>query len=305
MHSEVLITTSGLCEARAQLPDLGAGWRYRLSPHRLPDELRDVRVIVLGNEYLNAQTLSAAPNLQLICRFGVHTDRIDHEAARKASIRIANCPAVSSPCVAEAVFAGVLAVLRRHDLLVRDGTLGHEVVFDSLHGKSLGILGFGALGRAIAALGAGLGMSVFYWNRSAVELGAAPAAVRVDEPSVLFDRCDVVAVCFKKSVGTLRFVDGRLLRHSRPEQILVNMAFPEAIDTAEVASALRAKRLRALVCDYSYPELGEFGRDRVWWTPHIAARTSDAISRKIEIIAAQIEALRRGAPIPHEIAVLR
>jgi phosphoglycerate dehydrogenase-like enzyme len=303
MQNEVLITTAGLCEVRAQLPDLGAGWDYRLSPHRLPDDLRNVKVVVLGNEYLDAETLSFAPNLGLICRFGVHTDRVDHEAAHRRSIRLANCPAVSSQCVAEAAFAGLLAVLRRHDLIAADGTIGNEIVFDTLHGKSLGILGLGALGRATAVLGLGFGMSVIYWNRSPVASEESSALARADDPSVLFDKCDVVAVCLSTSPETLGFVNGRLLRCSRPEQILVNMAFREAINTADVASALRSKRIRAIVCDYLYPEFGGFGRDRVWCTSHTAARTKDSIDRKIEIVAAQIEAFRRGLPIPHEISL--
>src|SRR5689334_3060078 len=156
----------------------------------------DVLINVRAYTALDAEAMQQAPRLKLISILGTGTDNVDLAAARLRGVTVTNTPGVGAPSVAELTLGLILAVTRAiplSDQRVRQGVWQH-VEGPELEGKTLGLLGLGAIGSRVARMARGLGMRVVAWSFTPDLQRAAELGVELVERDEVFRRADIVSV---------------------------------------------------------------------------------------------------------------
>lgn len=247
---------------------------------------RGVRVILTrGRGRITAATYGEFPDLAVVGRCGAGLDNIDVDGARERGIDVVHAPGATTAAVSEHAVMLMLGLARRVAMLdaavkddrwsVRDGYTGTE-----MRDKRLGVIGLGAIGRRLAALGRALDMEVVYWS---------PSSRNHDyewrELDDLLVTADVVQLCVALGPQTRQIIGERRLRLMRPTALLVNTSRGGIVDHAALQRALVAGRLGGYATDVWDPEpplVAELApiADRLLVTPHVAAIT-DVTYREI------------------------
>ncbi|MGY6634762.1 MAG: 2-hydroxyacid dehydrogenase [Alkalilacustris sp.] len=224
-----------------------------LSRDELIASLRDADAVLptLGDRY-GAEVFAAvpAPRARLLANFGVGYNHIDVAAAHAAGIVVTNTPGAVTDATADIALTLMLMSARRAgegERLVRSGQWAgwHPTQMLGMHlsGKTLGIVGMGRIGRAIARRAhAGFGMRIVYLNRSEVPDPGMPAE-RAPDLATLMGGCDVVVVAVPGGAGTHHLIDAAALSALRPHAHLVNISRGDVIDEGALVDALERGRL--------------------------------------------------------------
>ncbi|WP_295374338.1 NAD(P)-dependent oxidoreductase [uncultured Pseudacidovorax sp.] len=280
------------------LPELPAAAHELLRAHSLffvrDQDLRSDRLLHFVRQHdphalyvrfgrIDAHVIAAAPSLRVIARHGSGLDAIDLGAAAARGIRISSTPGANAVAVAEHALALLLACAKQLTQLDARMRVGH---WDKpthqgiqLAGRTLGVVGLGAIGSRMARLGLGLGMRVLAATRSIPT--EVPAGVDCLPLDALWGACDAISLHCPLTEQTRRLVDAQTLALCRPGTILVNTARGGLIDDAALAAALRSGRVGAAGLD-SFTveppgaELPYAGLRNVVMTPHIGAATREA-----------------------------
>jgi D-3-phosphoglycerate dehydrogenase len=200
-------------------------------------------------------TMMDAGALSLIVRAGAGVNTIDVAAASKRGIYVSNCPGRNSVAVAELTMGLILALDRRipdNVAELRAGTWNKKEYSKAkgLMGQTLGLLGFGHIGREVAKRARAFGMNVIVWSRRFSDAAARDAAVEefgiqvVDSPQELIAKSDIVSIHIALTKDTRGFVNADLLKHARPGAVIINTARAEVMDYAALAEAVKEKGLR-------------------------------------------------------------
>ena len=227
-----------------------------------------------------------SPNLRLLSLWGTGTDNVDLAAAARHGVTVTNTPGVSAFSIAEHSLALMLAVARRipHvDAEIRQGhwPRGQAV---QMHGKTLGIVGLGAVGRQFARLGAGIGMRVFAWT-----MHPNPALgfelVSLDE---LLRTSDVVTLHLRLSSETRGFIGKSQIEKMKPSAILINTARGAIVDERALLDALNSNRIAGAGLDVFEAEPLADGHPltrlhNVVLTPHSAGVTPEALEAGLKL----------------------
>jgi phosphoglycerate dehydrogenase-like enzyme len=227
-----------------------------------------------------------SPDLRLLSLWGTGTDNVDLAAAARHGVTVTNTPGVSAFSIAEHALALLLAVARRIprvDAEVRQGRWprGQAV---QMHGKTLGIMGLGAVGRQFARLGAGIGMRVIAWT-----MHPDPALgfelVSLDD---LFRLSNVVSLHLRLSAETRGFVGRGELEKMKPSAILINTARGPIVDQEALLEALTAGRIAGAGLDVFDLEPLPAGHpltrlENVVLTPHSAGVTPEALEAGLQL----------------------
>ncbi|MEX0700497.1 MAG: NAD(P)-dependent oxidoreductase [Planctomycetales bacterium] len=280
------------------LRELGATVEVRpeLSAETLPAQMAAADVLVVRSTKVTRAAIEAGRSLSLIVRAGAGVNTIDVAAASERGIYVANCPGKNAAAVAELAIGLLVACDRRivdAAAELREGRWGKKKYSEArgLHGRTLGILGLGTIGRAVAEAAQGLGMKVVAWGRSLTpELAAVLEVERAESPLELARRADAISIHMAYSPGMKHFIGAEFLAAMRDGAILVNTARGELIDSAALVEAVRAKGLRVGLdvyenepggwdCEFPHVDLARL----VTGTPHIGASTEQAA----EAIAAE------------------
>mgnify|MGYP006278309493 CR=1 FL=1 len=268
-----------------------------LAAEELPDYIKDHEILVVRSTKVTAATIETGTSLSLIIRAGAGVNTIDLEAASRRGIYVANCPGENTQAVAELVIGLMIAVDRRivdatNEL--RQGTWNKKEYSKApgLAGRTLGILGLGSIGKAVARAARGLQMDVIAWSRSfspdmEIELGIG----YVDSPLKLAEKADIVSVNIAATSETQHLCDDNFFSRMKDNAMFINTSRGDVVDTEALKQAIRDKRLRVALDVYeNEPGSGhaEFP-DNDWiqnivGTPHIGASTSQAA----EAIAAAV-----------------
>ena len=267
-----------------------------LSAEQIPDALDGVEVLVVRSTRVSAQALERGLDLSLVIRAGAGVNTIDLPTASKRGIYVANCPGKNTAAVAELAIGLIVAADRQivdATAALRNGSWEKKRfgAARGLCGRTLGVLGFGSIGRAVAERASGLGMRVIAWSRS-LSAGNAPAGIEiVDSPIALAKASDAVTLHLAFAEGTKHIVNREFLAAMRPGTILVNTARGELVDTGALRDAIEEKKLRVGLDVFEDEPAGgkaEFpGTDLAavtTATPHIGASTNEAS----EAIAAEV-----------------
>jgi len=225
-------------------------YKPELSATDLPKALAGVAILVVRSTQVTADAIAAADALTLIVRAGAGVNTIDRAAASRRGIFVANCPGKNSVAVAELAFGLLLAVDRRIPDQVAELRAGkwNKKEFgnaDGVYGKTLGVVGYGSIGREVARRARGFGMPVVAWSRS---LDAARAKAedveRAATPLELARRSDVVSVHLALTSETRGILGDSFFGELKPGAIFLNTARAEVIDAAALERAVREKGLR-------------------------------------------------------------
>jgi len=310
---KVLIADKLSGKAISALEELGCEVISRpdLTAEDLPGALGDAEVLIVRSTKVSAVAIESAPSLSLIVRAGAGVNTIDLPAASGRGIHVANCPGKNTDAVAELTLGLLIACDRRiapawRDLLAGRWRKKEYGKSAGLKGRTLGILGLGAIGLAVAERASGLGMRVIAWSRSltpqrAEELDIGFCATPLD----LAGKSDAVSVHLAAAAETKHFVGRKFLAAMRDGAIFISCARGEVVDTAALKEAIQRKRLRVGLDVYeNEPSGGEadFGdrelAELATCTPHIGASTdqaAEAIAEEtVRIVASYVQT---GKPV--------
>ena len=247
-----------------QLERLQALHEVTLANPRLPQQLDAFHAALattqgmIGSSYrVDAALLARAPRLEVISSVSVGVDNYDLEALAARKVMLCHTPGVLTETTADTIFSLIMATSRRLvelAALVREGrwqrNIGEELYGWDVHGKTLGIVGFGRIGQALARRAAlGFGMPVLYHNRVAVDLPElAGKAIQVPM-DLLLQRADIVAVVLPLSEETRGLMGAREFALMKPGAIFVNGARGAIVQEDALLQALDSGSLRAAGLD--------------------------------------------------------
>jgi phosphoglycerate dehydrogenase-like enzyme len=264
----------------------------------------DVLINVRAYTSLDDEAFAHAPNLKLVSILGTGTDNVDLVAASRGGIRVTNTPGVGAPSVAELTLGLMLAVTRAiplSDVRLRQGVWQH-VEGPELAGKTLGLLGLGAIGQYVARLGRGLGMRVVAWSFAADTARAERLDVELVERDDVFRQSDIVSVHLRNTPEVRGLVGARELALMKPSAYLINTARGGLVDQDALAQALRSGQIAGAGLDVYQeeplpPERNPFlDLPNVVLSPHAGAVTREANTRSRAMPIDNIIAFLQGQP---------
>lgn len=292
MKLEVLIADKLSSAAVDALEALGAKVRVEadLSADDLPGAIGSAEVLVVRSTKVSRATVDAGRQLSLIVRAGAGVNTIDIDAACEYGISVANCPGRNTAAVAELAIGLTIAADRRIPAATADLVTGawrkkEYGKAGGLLGRTLGIVGFGAIGRAVAVRARALGMRVCAWSRSLTPEAADAADVqRCDSLADLASACDVVTVHLAATGETTGIIDAGFFDAMREGAIFVNTSRGEIVDQEALSKAISGRGIKAALDVYAdEPSGGDaefadaaFARTLAAATPHIGASTDQA-----------------------------
>ncbi len=267
-------------------------------------------VFVTSGERIDAELLDACPTLRIVASMAVGYNNVDVAACTERGVVVSNAPDVLTETTADLGFALVLATARRlaesERFLRRGEWQGWSVDMfagTDVHGATLGILGMGRIGQAIARRGAlGFGMPVIYHNRSRLDadIEARLGARLVDKETLLRD-ADHVVIVVPYSAATHHLIGAAELALMKRTATLVNIARGGLVDDAALADALRERRIAAAGLDVfeGEPQVHPALLDvpNVVLTPHIGSATLPTRHAMASLAADNLLALLGGAGV--------
>ena len=307
MKPEIIITAKGHAGTMATLQSEFATHLLSEAPDRdafLKKHSGTVRgLATFGPMAVDGKLMDALPKLEIISNFGVGVDAINLDDAKKRRIIVTNTPDVLNECVADTAIALVLNTLRKFPQSERHLRAGHWVargaypLTTSLGGKTLGVLGLGRIGEAVAKRAAACGMKIRYHNRNKKDV---PYPYDPD-PAALAKNSDVLMVVTPGGSETARLVNEKVLQALGPDGYLVNIARGSVVDEPVLLRYLQEKKIAGAGLDVYAdeprvpPEF--FTLDNAVIFPHVASATVETRKAMGEL---QVENLRRhfaGKPV--------
>ena len=248
--------------------------------------------------------LAACPNLKLLSVWGTGVDHVDLTAAAELGITVANTPGYGAPYVSEHALALALAVSRKivqNDRRIRAGGWT-EGFIDELYGKTLGIIGTGAIGQRMIQLGKGIGMSVIAWTVHPSPERAAAYGVDFVPLEQLLRQSDVVSLHLALSPLTEGFLGREQLALMKPTAILVNVARGAVVDESALIDVLRAGQIAGAGLDVFTAEPLPPGHpftqlDNVVLSPHNGSMAYNGTMHGLEMSIENLEAFAAGRPV--------
>ncbi len=262
-------------------------------------------VIVRSRTKMNAEVITAASNLKVIGRMGVGVDNIDLNAAKAHNITVVNAAVATSLAVAELTMGMMLSLVReipRADASMKaDKWLKKELVGTELHGKTLGVIGFGNIGRLVAKFGAAFGMQILAYDpfRDADYLianGAQPETF--DE---LLAKSDILTLHLPLTDQCRHLLNAEAFAKMKTGVLLVDAARGGILDETALLEALDSGKVRGVALDVYEKEppisweLVE--HPKVIATPHIGAQTKEAQLRAAVDISTEVMNALEGQPL--------
>lgn len=247
---------------------------------------------------------AACPELRVLSLWGTGTDHVDLSAAREHGVVVTNTPGVSAVAMAEHALALMLAVARdipRIDAKTRKGAWPRGFV-TQLHGKTLGVVGLGAIGLQTARIAKGIGMRVIAWTRTPGEKPLAELGIELVELEDLYRQSDVVSLHVRLTPETSGMVGRQQLAAMKPTSILVNTARGAVVDEAALVEALRGETIRGAGLDVfeqePMPENHPLASlPNVVLTPHSGGVTAEALETGLRLAVDNVFAAMRGKPM--------
>jgi D-3-phosphoglycerate dehydrogenase len=271
-----------------------------------PEDLADAEgAIVRADAVVDAALLARAPRLRVLARTGVGVDLVDLEAASARGIAVAITPDSGTRAVAEGVLAHALHLVKRLaplTRLVREDRWAERagVAVGDLDGATIGIIGYGRIGRRVGELATAVGMRVLAHD----PLSPPPAEVDCPDLGELAGASDLLTLHVPLTEATDHLVDASFLRRTRPGAILVNCGRGRLLDLDAALAALRSGRLGGIGLDVFDPEPPPhhplFDHPDVVLTPHLMGLTRRATAATFAAAArgvADVLAGRRPAAL--------
>ncbi len=283
-------------------------WHSITRPDEVIPRIAEAGIVVSNKVRLDEAALSAAHNLRLVCIAATGTNNIDLDAARRLNIPVSNVRAYGTPAVVQHVFALMLALSTRlfdYYQAVREGRWQRSPHFCLLDypirevaGRTLGIVGYGELGQAVARAAEAFGMKVLVAQRPGGP--AAPGRLPLHE---LLPLVDVLSLHCPLTPETCGLIGAREFALMKPDALLINTARGGIVDEAALADVLRKGRLGGAGVDVLSVEPPRDDNPllapdipNLIVTPHTAWASREARQRVVDQVAENIRAFLSGTP---------
>lgn len=265
------------------------------------ERLQDVEVVVVNKVLLTKEILSQLPKLMLIAVTATGVNNVDLVAAKEQGITVCNVPAYSTMSVVQMVFAHIFHIYNnvgQHAKAVADGRWENSSQFcfwDSdqieLAGKTLGIVGFGNIGQALAQVALAFDMKVIVLSSSKPQ---TDLAIEFVEKNILFKEADIISLNCALTEQTKELINKETLALMKPSSILINTGRGPLVNEADLTEALEVGVIAGAgidVLSQEPPIDGSplIGAKNCFITPHIAWATKEARGRALAITIANIE----------------
>ena len=265
----------------------------------LTTAIEPIDVVIPSNAYLTAKVIGSAPTLRLIQQTAAGTERIDHATAESFGIPVCNAPGTNHVAVAELALLLLLSLARRipdaHAAFAAR-RVGVPVGIE-LAGRTLGVIGPGRTGTALAERGRALGMTVRTLGR-----GATP-----DDRLRFFAACDAISIHCPLGPETRGLVDAAAFAMMKRGALVVNVSRGAVIDRAALLEALAGDRLGGVGLDVHWDEPAApddplYADPRVVALPHIGGSTVEAFTRIVDVVIDNLARLERAESLCYRVA---
>jgi glyoxylate reductase len=312
------------CFVTRQLPGpaldrLRARHEVEVWPERLPPAYEELAartskaegLLALLTDRVDAALIEQCPRLRAIANYAVGYDNIDLEAAAAHGIAVGNTPDVLTEATADLTFALLLAAARRLPEAMAAVPAGDWLTWEpagylgqSVQGATLGIVGLGRIGHAVARRAEGFDMTVLYVGGGLAGPGAT-TAVSFEE---LLERSDFVSLHCPLTPATHHLIDAAALERMRPSAILINTARGPIVDHDALREALTAGTIAGAALDVTEPEPLPstdplLSAPNLIVVPHIGSATRAARERMAALAVDNLLAGLEGQPMPHAVSV--
>jgi len=290
-----------------EIETLGELKVYERTPHDLTVERSKNATAVFTNKVVfDRETIEQLPNLKFIGVLATGINVIDLEAAKEARITVTNIPAYSTASVAQMVFAHILHFTQNvagHSASVTKGDWEKSIDFTyrispqiELEGKTLGIIGFGQIGQAVAKICLAFGMKVIFNNRSKKETDINAQQVNLD---TIYSESDFISINCPLTADNEGFINATSISKMKSSVFLVNTGRGPLINEKDLAKALNEGRIAGAGLDVlsTEPPLPENPLPKAkncYITPHIAWATFEARQRLMKIAAENLKKFLEG-----------
>ena len=296
---------------RSRLEDLLEKGRHHLfisdtrglTDAELIQSVSDADILLLSNRPLSRTVIEACPNLKLICVAFTGIDHVDQDACKARGIILHNAAGYAVHAVSELAIGLMIALLRRivsADATIRAGSDRREPAGHELFGKTLGVIGCGAIGLQVARLGNAFGCRVLGFERYVLQIDdVAIEQVELDE---LLSRSDIVSLHLPLTAETRGFIGREQLARMKPSAILINTARGPVVDQSALIEALDQQHLAGAgidVFDIEPPLPAKHPILKAANTvllPHIGFETVEAMSAKADIALRHLEDFLSAQP---------
>jgi len=296
--------------ARLSAPLSAAGHTFTALPLTKFDaetvlQARNADIVMLGNKRFHDDIIRQLPRLRFISVAFTGVDHIGLTACKEQGIAVSNAAGYATDAVAELTIGAIISLLRRVpqcDNRLREGGTMDELMGFTLKGKTVGIVGTGAIGLQVARLLKAFGCKLIAHSRSerpeAKELGIAYR--ELDE---LMAEADIITLHCPLNDSTRNLIDGRRIKLMKPSALLINMARGPIVDYNALALALRDDRIAGAAIDVFekeppiYPGHPMLNVKNVLATPHIAYATAESMEERAKIAFDNVTAWLNGEQI--------
>lgn len=282
----------------------------RTKPEETVSRIGDAEIVLTNKTVIDEAVLAQCPSVKLISVLATGYNVIDLAAARSRGVAVCNVPAYSTPDVVQMTFALLLEIcshVGRHSQAVHGGKWTScrdfcfwEVPLQRLAGKTMGLVGFGSIGRKVAAVAQAFGMDVLVFSRTP-HPEEETAHLRFCTLDEMLQKSDIVSLHCPLTEKTKGLINAAALAEMKDGAILINTARGGVVDEAAVAAALQSGKLSAFGADVVSVEPIRADNpllncENAVLTPHIAWATKEARTKLLEVSAANVGAFLAGKP---------
>lgn len=260
-----------------------------LTEEELLPLLRDCDGYIAGLDFVTEKVMKSCEHLKVISRYGAGYDRVDIAAAKALSIPVTNTPGVNAEAVGELAFGLILSVARRIPYLHASTRVGGWVRSTGmeLKGKTIGIMGLGAIGKVVARCAKGFDMTVMAYDPYINEAYCENNAIKVSTFDEVLEQADVISLHLPLIDTTQHLINTAAFAKMKPAAILVNTSRGGIIDEEAAYDALKNDRLGGLALDAFEIEPPTdsplFTLNNVVATPHTGAHTAEAVEHMADL----------------------
>jgi glycerate dehydrogenase len=281
----------------------------RCPGNQIPQEVRDADILITNKVVLGEKEMKIFPRLHLICVSATGVNNIDLAAARRLGIAVTNVAGYSTPTVVEHTLMFLLALshrLKEHDDAVKNGTWSRSPLFalldfpyGDLAGKTLGIVGYGTIGKKVGRLATALGMKVRVARLPGRNYDARTKRRALNQ---ILKESDFVSIHTALTPSTQGLINRKRLSLMKPSAYLLNLARGPVVVEKDVAQALEKNKIAGFAADVTeieplpknHPFLKKSLANKLLLTPHIAWASRESRQRLVNEIAANIASFQQG-----------
>ena len=276
-----------------------------LTEEELIPLLKDCDGFIAGIDFITAKVIASCPKLKVISRYGAGYDRVDIQAAKEAGIAVTNTPGVNAQAVGELTFGLILSLARRIPYLnqqTRQGAWVRSIGME-LKGKTLGILGLGAIGKVVARCGQGVGMHIITYDPFVNREYCKEHRIEICSAEEVIKRGQVISLHLPLNHETQNYINKERIKQMLDGVIVINTSRGGLVNEEDAYKALKSGKLGGLGLDafaLEPPKVSPlFALDNVVVTPHTGAHTYEATEQMGELAVKNLIQVLTGKECPY------